>query len=474
DRHDMLRLRVTGGEPGREPGSGSPPEEAGPRRYEILPPGAVMAADCVRRVRLGDTPGQALAGHVGEAQAGPRAVSECAGEAWAGSAQGSGRGLTQVVAEEAARSRAELDPAAGRMVRVAWLDAGPGASGRLVVTVHHLCVDGVSWRILLPDLFTAWAAAVRGERAGLAPVPTSFRTWARRLHAEAAGRVGELDLWADILDGPDPRIGRRPLDPRTDTAATLRGLRRTLPPERTRPLLSDVPAAFHGRVNDVLLAGLALAVTHWRRRRGGRGTSVLLDLEGHGREDVFPGVDLSRTVGWFTTVHPVRLDPGPGGWSGERAAAQAIKKVKEQIRAVPDPLGYGMLRHLVPETAQKLAELPRPQLLFNYLGRVAVTDGDWNLVPADVGGYDPAMPVSHVLEINVTTHDRPDGPHLEAVWSWPGGLLDEAEVAELADTWFEALDGLAAHGSGGYTPSDLLVDLGQDEIDRIQAAWEQR
>ncbi|WP_433361774.1 amino acid adenylation domain-containing protein [Streptosporangium sp. CA-115845] len=465
DHHDVLRLRVSA--------------EGG---YEVASRGAVGAEGCVRRV-------------------------EVSGD------------LAAVVAEEAVVSRSGLDPVAGQLVRVAWLDAGSGVSGRLVVTVHHLAVDGVSWRILLPDLFTAWhatgqepvpqviahegvaqrsvpgkttareegtrqdATAQEGLPQGvvaqlsvpvLEPVPTSFRTWAHRLHDEAPNRVGELDHWAEILDGPDPRIGRRPLDPRLDTAATLRGLRRTLPPEKTEPLLAAVPAAFHGRVNDVLLAGLALAVTHWRRKRGARGTSVLLDLEGHGRAEIFPDVDLSRTVGWFTTIHPVRLDPGLTGWSDERAAAQAIKKVKEQLRALPDPLGYGMLRHLAPETAQKLAELPRPQIVFNYLGRVAVTGGDWNLVPTEIGGYDPGMPVAHVLEVNVTAHDRPDGPHLEAVWSWPEGVLDEADVAELADTWFEALAGLAEHGTGGHTPSDLLVDLDQGEIDRIQAAWEKR
>ncbi|MEV4383900.1 condensation domain-containing protein, partial [Streptosporangium sp. NPDC049644] len=460
DHHDVLRLRVSADE-----------------GYEVAPRGAVVADGCVRRV-------------------------EVSGD------------LAVAVAEQAALSRSGLDPVAGQLVRVAWLDAGPEVSGRLVVTVHHLAVDGVSWRILLPDLFTAWnatpenatpqaavheeaihraapreataqegtapeaaaqeGATHRGTVPVLEPVPTSFRTWAHRLHDEAPNRVGELDHWAEILDGPDPRIGRRSLDPRLDTAATLRSLRRTLPPERAEPLLAAVPAAFHGRVNDVLLAGLALAVTHWRRRRGARGTSVLLDLEGHGREEIFPDVDLSRTVGWFTTIHPVRLDPGLTGWSDERAAAQAIKKVKEQLRALPDPLGYGMLRHLAPETAQKLAELPRPQIVFNYLGRVAVTGGDWNLVPTEIGGYDPGMPVTHVLEVNVTTHDRPDGPHLEAVWSWPEGVLDEAEVAELAETWFEALAGLAEHGAGGHTPSDLLVDLDQGEIDRIQAAWEKR
>ncbi|MFB9881424.1 condensation domain-containing protein, partial [Planobispora siamensis] len=300
------------------------------------------------------------------------------------------------------------------------------------------------------------------------------RTWARRLHDEARHRTGELDAWAEILDGPNPRIGHRSLNPHKDTAATVRTLRRTLPPGRTEPLLTGVPAAFHGRADDVLLTGLTLAVAAWRRRHGGRGTSVLLDLEGHGREEIFPEVDLSRTVGWFTAMYPVRLDAGSSDWNGERAAGQAIKRVKEQLRAVPDPLTYGLLRHLDPDTAAELADLPRPQILFNYLGRVTVADGDWNLVPADVGGHDPDMPVSHVLEINATVYDRPDGPHLEAAWSWPDGVLAEAEVEELAETWFEALGGLAEHGAGGYTPSDLLVDLDQKEIDRIQAAWERR
>ncbi|MBB5968198.1 non-ribosomal peptide synthase protein (TIGR01720 family) [Planomonospora venezuelensis] len=469
DRHDTLRL-VCRGLLSAMNIAESNPRPGGPvGGLEVLPAGAVAAAGCVRRVEVVDDLAGAGAGSAaaGWEEAPPAAAVPVTEEAWA-----------VLVSREAARSRAGLDPACGRMVQVAWLDAGPGVSGRLVVTVHHLSVDGVSWRILLPDLFAAWEAAGRGEEPVLDPVPTSFRTWARRLHAEAAERTGELDFWIEILDGPDPRIGRRPLDPGKDVAATVRTLMRTLPPGRTEPLLTTLPAAFHGRANDVLLAGLALAVAHWRRKRGGRGTSVLLDLEAHGREEIFPGVDLSRTVGWFTGMYPVRLDAGTGGWTGESAAAQAIKRVKEQLRAIPDNgIGYGLLRHLNPGTSDELADLPQPQIVFNYLGRVAVAEGDWNLVPADPaepGGHDPQMPVSHVLEINVTVHDRADGPHLEAAWSWPDGVLGETEVAELADTWFEALGGLAEHGSGGYTPSDLLVDLDQEEIDRIQAAWERR
>ncbi|MFC4062869.1 condensation domain-containing protein, partial [Planomonospora corallina] len=452
DRHDTLRLTCPDG--GRWL-DGADPEPGDPPALEVLPPGAVRASDCLRRVGVG----------VG---------AEPTGEEWA-----------RAVAEQAARSRAELDPVAGRMVRVVWLDAGPGVSGRLVVTVHHLSVDGVSWRILLPDLFTAWEAARRGEVPELAPVPTSFRTWARRLRAEAEIRTGELGFWRRTLDGDTPQPGsasdgpRRP-DPARDTFGTQRHLTLELPPEVTEPLLTRIPAAFHGRVGDVLLAGLALAVAHCTGRE-----SVLLDLEGHGREEITGEADLSRTVGWFTTIYPVRLDPGPADWSDLHGAtaARAIKRVKEQLRAVPgNGLGYGLLRHLDPETAAELAARPIPELAFNYLGRTeAATGTDWSPAPeaeAVGAGHSPDLALPHALEVNALTLDTPGGPRLRATWSWAARLYDEEQVRELAEAWFTALTGLSRHTGGGLTPSDLLVPVSQEEIDafaaELDAEWSAR
>ncbi|GAA2589759.1 amino acid adenylation domain-containing protein [Actinomadura fulvescens] len=394
--------------------------------------------------------------------------------------------LARVIAEHAAAARDRLDPVAGITGQLVWFDAGP-AQGRLLVVLHHLVVDGVSWRILLPDLVTAWAG---GE---LQPAATSFRRWAQRLTAAAtdpARAEAELDTWLDIVDGPVQPLADRALDPRVDIAARARTVRLDLPADTTRPLLTDVPAAFHGRVNDVLLTGLALAVAHWRGNRGGRGTGVLIDLEGHGRADVVPGVDLSRTVGWFTSIHPVRLDAGTIGRAevrdGGQAVGTAIKKVKEQLREIPgDGIGYGLLRHLNAEAAGELADLAPAQIAFNYLGRVdpGGEGGDWSLAAEETpGGEDPRMPMAHVLEINVITRDLAGGPELSAIWTWPDGLLAEDDVRELAEGWFEALRGLVAHVSGdgtgaaggGFTPSDLLVDLDQGEIDRLQDAWRQQ
>ncbi|MEW2813284.1 condensation domain-containing protein, partial [Streptomyces massasporeus] len=200
-------------------------------------------------------------------------------------------------------------------------------------------------------------------------------------------------------------------------------------------------------------------------------------LEGHGRHEITPGMDLSRTVGWFTSIHPARLDAGAKGGS----MGAALKAVKEQLRAVPDTgIGHGMLRHLNPHTAQRLKKLPRPQIAFNYLGRFpARQDADWAVaVDADVltAGADDRLPLTHALSVNAVTEDHPDGPQLTITCTWAGELLPERDVRDLGDAWIAALTALAEHahapGAGGRTPSDLpLVSVTQQEIDRFEERW---
>ena len=215
--------------------------------------------------------------------------------------------------------------------------------GRLLLTIHHLAVDGVSWRILVPDLAAAWQAISSGQAVALAGRGTSFRRWAEHLAAQAQdGRVvDELSFWSGELGKPSLLLARDGLDAVRDVAGTAGHLTLTLPTEVTQALLTRVAAAFHGGIDDVLLTGLAVAVADWCRRQGagsGAGQAVLLDLEGHGREELLgrdellqvsgdegPGdIDLTRTVGWFTSLYPVRLDPGPldlgAGAGGGRAA----------------------------------------------------------------------------------------------------------------------------------------------------------
>ncbi|WEO94731.1 amino acid adenylation domain-containing protein [Streptomyces sp. FXJ1.172] len=442
DHHDALRMRLTR------------PEGGGDWSLDVPPRGTVRAADCVTRVDVRGLEDQAL-----------QAAIEAEGEsAW-------GR----------------VSPEDGRMVQAVWFDAGPDVSGRLLLVIHHLVVDGVSWRILEADLAAAWEAARDGRDAGLEPVGTSFRRWADHLSASAheAKRTGEAELWSGILSSPEPLLSDRPLDPTQDTSRTMGGLWQVVPKETTEPLLTTVPGAFNAGVNDVLLTALALAVADWRRQRGaGEDTAVLVDLEGHGREEFTDGVDLSRTVGWFSSIHPVRLDPGRLDRHqlehGGAAVGEAIKRVKEQLRGIPDNgLGFGMLRYLNLDTREALAAHPSRQIGFNYLGRFDMADAvraaDWGPAPEKAPGFmDPDAPMLYALSLNAITEDHADGPRLRIAWAWPGALFRQDEVRQLSECWERALTAMVAHvqgggAVGGHTPSDLpLVALSQQEIDELE------
>ncbi|WP_422769149.1 amino acid adenylation domain-containing protein [Plantactinospora sp. WMMC1484] len=444
DRHDALRARLVRATAQR------------PGRLVVPAPGTVSATDLLHRVDVAGLTDEALRGRI-------EAAADAAG--------------------------ARLAPEAGVMLQAVWLDAGRDRPGRLVVVVHHVVVDGVSWRILLPDLAAAWADVLAGRAPRLEPVGTPLRRWAELVHADAesADRTAELPLWIGQLRGEDPPLADRPLDPVGDLAG-VRRLTLRLPADRTAPLLTSIPAAFSAGVNDVLLTALALALADWRRRRGsGAPAPALVALEGHGREEqLADGVDLSRTLGWFTSIFPVRLDLGPidldAALAGGEDAGRALKRIKEGLRALPDHgIGYGLLRHLNPETAAVLGALPQPQISFNYLGRFGVeasAESCWTALPGIgllAGGFDAAMPVApYALEVNAFTEDRPDGPGLGVTWAWPTALLAEADVAELARGWFAALEALVRHaaqpGAGGPSPSDFpLLRLDQAEVDALAA-----
>nr|PPQ60232.1 hypothetical protein C5F59_28810 [Streptomyces sp. QL37] len=375
-----------------------------------------------------------------------------------------------VVVEERVAAQGRLVPADGVLVQAVWFDAGPAAEGLLLLVVHHLVVDGVSWRILVPDVEAALAAVVAGREVELAAVATSFRRWARQLTDEAEARKGELALWQRIARTADPLLAERPLDSTRDVASSAGQLEVRLPVEVAGPLLGAVASAFRGEVNDVLLTGLSRAVNRWRGTDG----PVLVDLEGHGREEVAAGLDVTRTVGWFTTVYPVSLEPGSGD------VGSSVKRVKEQLREIPDKgIGYGLLRYCNEHTAPELAG-PGRQIGFNYLGRFQTgthSEGALTQAAGLSGGMDAGMPLGHVVEVNALAEDSGDGPELRAVWTWAGELLSEERVAELAQAWFEELTALVQAvtegAAGGQTPSDFpLVKLAQAEIEALEEELE--
>ncbi|MFD5423285.1 amino acid adenylation domain-containing protein [Streptomyces sp. NPDC127069] len=442
DRHDLLRSRLV--------------RDADAPALVVAPEGTVRAADLIRRVPV--TGG------------------------WDDPA------VLEAAKAELDAAAGRLDPAAGTMADLVWFtpDSGPG---RLLLVLHHLVVDGVSWRILVSDLAEAWQQVRSGRTPALPAVGTSARRWAAALESEAITpeREEELDHWRDVLESANLPLGERAFDPAVDTMATLDTVRVQLPAEVTEAVLTRLPAAFRATGTDVLLAALALAVNRWR----GDARSTLVRLEGHGREeDAVPGADLSRTVGWFTSMYPAQVDVAGVDLAevlaGGPAAAAAVKRVKEQLRAVPGKgLGFGLLRWLNPETADRLEEYPAPQIGFNYLGRISGSDvpehlrgqgwapSDWSseLIPMP----DPDLPVLSALEVNSVVTDTDEGARLQTVFMFPTGVLSRERTAELAGLWVEVLHGFAAHAArpdtGGLTPSDApLVTVEQREIEE----WEER
>ncbi|WP_167538389.1 amino acid adenylation domain-containing protein [Streptomyces albofaciens] len=356
-------------------------------------------------------------------------------------------------------------PEYGQVVQARWRDAGPAERGELTLTVHHLAVDGVSWRILREDLRAAWEAVRRGSTPRLQPTGTSFPQWAKALvqYAHQPSVLEEFSRWRKTPE--DPPVAGRALDGAVDTEATRRRHSATLSGALSARLVSDATAAFGCSVHELLLTAFALAAADWREGPD----TLLVDLEGHGREEFAANLDLSRTVGWFTTLHPVVLDPGCS-WAEVRtdpaALDGAVAMVRSCVRdAARAGLAYGLLRHLNPQSGPVLAARQAPQFAFNYLGRFDVGgDGDWavaaeaTVLGAPTGG---GLAMSHVVELDAVLAEHPDGPRLVANWSWPGGLLTEERVAELGQRWFDVLAALVHRARARATGELPLPPLAQ-------------
>ncbi|MEK8074076.1 non-ribosomal peptide synthetase [Rhodococcoides navarretei] len=404
------------------------------------------------------------------------------------------RKFSSVVAESARAFASRLRPRDGVMLQVVWVAPRFGTReiidthevGRIIVIAHHLVIDGVSWRILIPDLATAWHQVQAKSAVVLQPVATSMRRWAHGLSEAAQRAEPELPDWSAILDGPNEPIGRRALDPAIDLGRTRDRASVELSAEITEALTGPLTRAYRATVNDILLTALAVAV------RADVSSSFLVSVESHGRdEDLVPGADLSRTVGWFTSTHPVRLSldgvDAERILAGDGSVAAAVKLVKEQARAIPSHgtgtdqgSGFGLLRYLNPRTAALLTEHDAPQIGLNYLGRITTDIPDalrgrgW--LPDASADIDSSsgdnLPVAVALDINaVVTNGQ-----LRATFAYPRGAFDGDTVSGLADRWTTALHRLAEHAGtpdvGGLTPSDVpLVAVAQDRIDEWESTF---
>ncbi|NLG54700.1 MAG: amino acid adenylation domain-containing protein, partial [Rhodococcus sp.] len=391
------------------------------------------------------------------------------------------------VASELDAGADRLDPESGVMVQVVSIapsdpDSRPG-DGRILAIIHHLVVDAVSWRIIVPDLATAWHQQGEPDPDALAPIGTSFRTWSSALTAAAHTRDAEIPYWQSIVDTDEPALGSRRLDPAIDVAGSAESIDVEFDTHLTEALLTTVPAAVRSGVDTGLLAGLAMAVADGARQSASQNNpgqqgavSTVIHREAHGREEhaISGGdavrADLGRTVGWFTTLFPVRLD-------ASNDVVATLKTVKEQLLAVPDRgIGYGMLRYLT--DTPELSEGAAPQVSFNYLGRSSSTDGGEHSAwlpdheSGNFGGaHDHDMSMTALIEINASVVDTSAGPTFRATWTYAPGAITADEVRALADRWqtkLREIADLVAAAPVGLTPSDVpLVDLDQPAIDRI-------
>jgi amino acid adenylation domain-containing protein/non-ribosomal peptide synthase protein (TIGR01720 family) len=354
----------------------------------------------------------------------------------------------------------------GDLMRVAYFDCGAEQPAHLLWVIHHLVVDSVSWRILLDDLWTAYRQLQGGRSIQLPPKTTAFQHWATRLveYARSDAPRQEQDLW---LAESRSQVVRLPVDRRdgANTRGSSRQVRVALTAEETASLLRDVPSVYRTQIREVLLAALARAFAPWTS-----GGTLPVDLEGHGREDMFEDVDLSRTIGWFTTLAPVLLK-----LDGARDWAATLQRVKEELRRIPNGgLGYGVLKYLGGDAgvAERLRALPQAEVCFNYLGQLDRTlpaSAPFGPSRESSGPYaSPDGARKYLLEID----GHVENGELQFRCQYGENLYDAATIERFAQGLVEALRALIAHcGSpeaGSDDASDFrLAGLDQDQLRKV-------
>jgi amino acid adenylation domain-containing protein/non-ribosomal peptide synthase protein (TIGR01720 family) len=366
---------------------------------------------------------------------------------------------TQAIQTTATRLQASLNISDGPLLRIAFFDLGAHEPGRLLIIIHHLAIDVISWRIFLEDLQTVYEQISQGEAIYLPPKTTSFKEWAERLvaysHSETLHQ--ELSYW---LTQPWAEVSSLPVD--YSLAANIvnsaRAVRESLSVEETRALLHDVPKIYRTEINDVLLTALVQACASWTGER-----SLLLELEGHGREEIAEGTDLSRTVGWFTSVFPVLLRLGQA-----HDLPAALKTVKEQLRKIPSRgLGYGVLKYLSMngDLANQLRTLPQAGVMFNYMGRVDLILPEASLFePADESSG-PTHILSgkrpHLIEVYGSVLEE----QLQMVWVYSENVHKRATIEAVAREFMDVLRRLINYSTGASwssTPQDTDRDGVED------------
>ncbi|HZF48381.1 MAG TPA: amino acid adenylation domain-containing protein [Polyangiaceae bacterium] len=366
----------------------------------------------------------------------------------------------QAIEAAAADIQGSLRLETGPLMRVVMLDLGPERPSLLLIVIHHLAMDGVSWRILIEDLETAYVQARRGDSLRLPPKTTSFQQWSERLSAYAQSETvrRELPYWRAL-----PPVAPLPADRAGggNTVGSARTVAIELSADETRALLREVAEIYNTHINDVLLTALAQALAPWA------GTPrISFDLEGHGREEIAPDLDLSRTVGWFTSIYPVTLE------LPDAPLGDVLKAVREQLRRVPQRgLGYGLLRYLQKDAAirAELAARPGADLMFSYTGQLDQVVGASSLFQftGESVGPDrsPRAARRYLLELNGEIVDE----RLQFEWTYSEEVHRRETIEGLAQRFVTALQAIVTH-CRSLSPSERAAEEARVEQDQRATA----
>jgi amino acid adenylation domain-containing protein/non-ribosomal peptide synthase protein (TIGR01720 family) len=374
--------------------------------------------------------------------------------------------LPFAIERECSHIQQSLDIKDGPVIKAALFDCGQKNPKRLFIVVHHLVVDGVSWRILKEDLERLYSQLAEGKTPHLLPKTHSYQQWALALthYAESKSVQDEIPFWHEIEE-------HAPLLP-TDfnyglgTGATASTIFVALSQSETSDLLQRTPKAYRTQINDILLTALVLTIGDWTTEY-----SVGLALEGHGREDIIKDIDLSRTIGWFTTIFPIHLTI-----KNPQNLEESIKTVKETLRQIPNKgIGYGVLSYLKNSSSTSLSpsfsQVLQPELNFNYLGQWDNSnsqDGLFSFAPESTGcSVSDKNKLSYLLNINCEVKNG----ILQFFWTYSCNHYHQETIKKLSHNFINRLKQLIAHCCQeevfGYTPSDFkLAQLSTDALDR--------
>jgi non-ribosomal peptide synthase protein (TIGR01720 family) len=371
------------------------------------------------------------------------------------------------VAHLSGEQQAKLNLTEGPLVVACHFAFGPDAKGRLFLAMHHLLVDGFSLRVLVEDLVNGYEQVARGEPLSLPSEITPFQRWAERL--DAYGRSREIESQQSYWINQDISAGKIPLDflGGENTRASERMIDSWLSAAETQTLLRDLPQLLEVEVMEAVLTSFVQTLADWTQRR-----SVRLDLESHGRAQIFEDVDLSRTVGWFTTLYPLVLSA-----DADQPSSVVLRKVKEELRAVPQQaVGYGLLRYPATDAVNRepLRNQPTPDVSFDYLGQfdqVFTKTSKFTISWDDSGPPQSKLGYrQHLIEVHCGVFQE----RLRIMWMYSSAVHRVETVMRLRDEFMrrlrELISGETSYGHRSYvpTPADFSnVNITRTQLDAI-------